>query len=79
MRHHPFPEDLVTAQRSWAAVYAELARPGTARTTVLRRQLLRLSAAVYFHPYWARPRTAAGRADLASLVHDERDHAGSPS
>ncbi|MEU6882465.1 hypothetical protein [Streptomyces sp. NPDC046712] len=79
MRRHPFPEDLVTAQRSWAAVYAELARPGTARTTVLRRRLLHLSAAVYFHPYWDHPRPAAGRADLADLVRTERDRAGNAS
>ncbi|WP_329625845.1 hypothetical protein OG357_38065 (plasmid) [Streptomyces sp. NBC_01255] len=74
MRHHPFPDDLVTAQRSWAATYEELARPGTARTTVLRRRLLALSGRVYYHPYWAR--TAAGRADLAGLVQAEREHAG---
>ncbi|MFE5618304.1 hypothetical protein [Streptomyces sp. NPDC056524] len=74
MRFHPFPDDLVSAQRSWAATYEALARPGTTATTRLRRRLLHLSTAVYFHPYWDRPRTAAGRAELAALVRAEREH-----
>ncbi|WP_329112034.1 hypothetical protein [Streptomyces sp. NBC_01353] len=44
-----------------------------ARTTVLRR-LLRLSAAVYFHPYWVTPAPTAGRAELPGLVRAEREH-----
>lgn len=68
-----FPEDLVAAQRSRAATYEALARPGTTATTRLRRRLLHLSTAVYFHPSWARPRPAAGRAELAGLVRAERE------
>ncbi|GGU11277.1 hypothetical protein [Streptomyces lateritius] len=77
MRHHPFPDDLVTAQRSWAATYEELARTGTARTTALRRRLLRLSGRVYFHPYWDQPRPTAGRPELAELARAEDEQAGS--
>ncbi|MGW7433328.1 hypothetical protein ACWGIN_27785 [Streptomyces sp. NPDC054861] len=73
MRQHPFPDDLTAAQRSWARAYEELARPGTARTTVLRRRLLRLSGRVYFHPFWDQPRPpAAGRFELLHLVRAER-------
>ncbi|MFE5628286.1 hypothetical protein [Streptomyces sp. NPDC056543] len=74
MRHYAFPDDLVSAQRSWAATYEALARPGATATTRLRRRLLHLSTAVYFHPYWARPRPTAGRAELTALVRAEREH-----
>ncbi|MEU3693841.1 hypothetical protein [Streptomyces narbonensis] len=60
MSFHPFPDDLVTAQRSWTAAYEELARPHATRATVLRRSLLRLSTQVYFHPYWAHPAPKRG-------------------
>ncbi|MFF7178956.1 hypothetical protein [Streptomyces sp. NPDC008121] len=72
MRHHPFPDDLVTAQRSWSATYEELARPGQDRPTPLRRRLLRLSAEICFHPYWRLPLPTAGRAELRELVRAER-------
>ncbi|MFK0230854.1 hypothetical protein ACIQUL_34375 [Streptomyces sp. NPDC090303] len=75
MMNHPFPDDLVSAQEAWTRTYAALARPrtpGTAGTTVLRRRLIRLSAAVYFHPYWSRPRPAAGRADLLRQVRERQ-------
>ncbi|MEU4077951.1 hypothetical protein DEJ45_04575 [Streptomyces venezuelae] len=73
MRHHPFPDDLVLAREAWTRTYAELARPRTSRAagvTALRRRLIRLSAGVYFPPYWARPRPAADRADLLRQVRD---------
>ncbi|MFF9908962.1 hypothetical protein [Streptomyces sp. NPDC013457] len=77
MRHAPFPDDLVAAQRSWVHTYEALAQPDVRRTTALRRRLVRLSADVYFHPYWAHPRPAAGRADLLDLVRRaERERAG---
>ncbi|MFD8643942.1 hypothetical protein ACFV14_27010 [Streptomyces zaomyceticus] len=71
MRFPPFPDDLVTAQRSWTAAYEELARPHAASPTVLRRRLLRLSTQMYFHPYWAHPRPAAGWAELRDLVREQ--------
>ncbi|MFJ3582801.1 hypothetical protein ACIPPS_11295 [Streptomyces sp. NPDC090127] len=74
MRHHTFPDDLVAAQTAWAHAYAELARPGTVRTTVLRRRLIRLSARIVFHPYWDRPAPAAGRPELLHLVRTEQRH-----
>ncbi|MFE5940561.1 hypothetical protein ACFQ69_35010 [Streptomyces sp. NPDC056470] len=77
MRFHPFPDDLVATQRSWAVTYEALARPGTTATTRLRRRLLHLSTAVYVHPYWARPRPTAGRAELAALVRAERERSRS--
>ncbi|MEV5953836.1 hypothetical protein AB0M11_08695 [Streptomyces sp. NPDC051987] len=51
-----FPADLVRAQLAWSATYRELAeRPGRAES---RRRLYRLSAEVFFHPYWQRRRPA---------------------
>ncbi|MEV7568704.1 hypothetical protein [Streptomyces tanashiensis] len=79
MRHQPFPDDLVLAQEAWTRTYAELARPrtpGAAGVTVLRRRLIRLSVQVYFHPYWARPRPTAGRADLLRQVRDRQRDRG---
>lgn len=73
MRASALQETRTPSARSQATVYAELARPGMARTTVLRR-LLRLSAAVYFHPYWVTPAPTAGRAELPGLVRAEREH-----
>ncbi|MER5966796.1 hypothetical protein [Streptomyces sp. NPDC002057] len=67
MRHLPFPDDLVRAQAAWTRTYEDLARPhtpGTAGVTALRRRLIRLSAAVYYHPYWAQSRPASGRPEL---------------
>ncbi|MER6413489.1 hypothetical protein [Streptomyces humidus] len=49
-----FPDDLVRAQQEWSAAYRQLAA-GPGRTES-RRRLLRLSAAVFFHPYWQRRR-----------------------
>ncbi|WP_161179936.1 hypothetical protein [Streptomyces sp. SID4985] len=44
----PIPNDLLHAQQEWHAAYRQLAvRPSTA----LRRQLIRLSAEVMFHPH----------------------------
>ncbi|OKJ64956.1 hypothetical protein AMK27_03635 [Streptomyces sp. CB02009] len=76
MRFHPFPDDLVTAQRSWTATYEELAHPHATSTTLLRRRLLRLSVQLHFHPYWAHPRPAAGRAELRQLVREQRASRG---
>ncbi len=52
--NHTFPDDLMEAQRSWYAVYRRLAMTHhMAQTTVLRRELLRLSVRISTHPYWA--------------------------
>ncbi|MDQ0581649.1 hypothetical protein [Streptomyces rishiriensis] len=49
-----FPDDLVRTQQEWRATYRQLAaRPGR---TELRRRLHRLSAQVFFHPYWQQRR-----------------------
>ncbi len=54
MTSYAFPDDLLEAQRDWYAVYHRLAGARhTAQTTVLRRQLLRLSVQISTHPYWA--------------------------
>ncbi|WP_020119375.1 hypothetical protein [Streptomyces canus] len=53
-----FPADLARTQQEWSAIYRQLAeRPGR---TELRRRLHRLSAQLFFHPYWQqrRPRPA---------------------
>ncbi|MFD8722281.1 hypothetical protein ACFV2H_30930 [Streptomyces sp. NPDC059629] len=50
----PFPADLTEAQQEWSATYRQLAeQPGQ---TELRRRLYRLSAQLFFHPYWQRRR-----------------------
>jgi hypothetical protein len=49
-------------------------RPRLSPTTALRRRLIRLSAEVYFHPYWARPGPAAGRPELVAQAR-ARHHA----
>ncbi|MFE6031473.1 hypothetical protein [Streptomyces niveus] len=60
------PDDLVAAQRAWDRAYRALAEP-TRRggTTVLRRRLIRLSAQIWWHPYWSTP--ASGPADRVAL------------
>lgn len=69
MRHHPFPDDLVTAQEAWTHTYEELARPHPTDITTLRRRLIHLSVKVYFHPFWTRhAEPSAGRADLLHHV-----------
>ncbi|MFD3998907.1 hypothetical protein [Streptomyces sp. NPDC058583] len=80
MRHHPFPDDLVTIQEAWTRTYEELACPHPTGVTDLRRRLIRLSVQVYFHPFWtlqAHPST--GRADLMHRVragqHDREETA----
>lgn len=53
-----FPDDLARAQQEWSAVYRRLAaRPDR---TELRRRLYRLSAQVFFHPYWQQRRPDPG-------------------
>jgi len=69
---HSFPADLVQAQRDWYATYRELAASESpaARTTVLRRRLVRLSVRISAHPYWTTlPGTApAARMELKELT-----------
>lgn len=48
---HPIPSDLARTQHEWTATYRVLAaRQGG---TALRRRLLRLSVALYYHPFWS--------------------------
>jgi hypothetical protein len=55
MPHLAFPDDLIQAQRDWYATYRELAGSSDtgAKTTVLRRRLVRLSVRITAHPFWA--------------------------
>ncbi|MER6074866.1 hypothetical protein ABT187_39855 [Streptomyces sp. NPDC001817] len=49
-----FPENLAQAQQAWSATYRQLAeQPGR---TELRRRLYRLSAQLFFRPYWQQQR-----------------------
>ncbi|MEV7817791.1 hypothetical protein AB0P05_45415 [Streptomyces flaveolus] len=60
------PDDLAHAQQEWHTTYRQLAtRPRTA----LRRQLIRLSTEVLFHPYWQDRRTGPWAA-LHGARHD---------
>ncbi|MFF4030838.1 hypothetical protein ACFYZ2_13920 [Streptomyces sviceus] len=74
-----FPDDLARAQREWSATYRQLAeRPGR---TELRRRLHRLSAQLFFHPYWQqrRPRPAEWweLRDLGRRANDVRERSHS--
>ncbi|WP_435178302.1 hypothetical protein [Actinacidiphila sp. bgisy145] len=73
---HSFPDDLVQAQHDWYTTYRELAAGAGAgaRTTVLRRRLVRLSVRISAHPFWATlPGTApAARMELKQLTWDAR-------
>ncbi|MCI3223487.1 hypothetical protein OG705_04330 [Streptomyces sp. NBC_00838] len=61
-----FPDDLVASQRAWDRAYRALAEPARrSGTTVLRRRLIRLSAQIWWHPYWSTP--ASGPADRMAL------------
>ncbi|MFI5824880.1 hypothetical protein ACIA8I_38250 [Streptomyces rishiriensis] len=68
-----FPADLAQAQQEWSATYQQLAeRSGR---TELRLRLYRLSAQLFFHPYWRRPSPAVWQ-DLRDLGRSERDVSG---
>jgi hypothetical protein len=70
-----FPDDLAQAQREWSATYRQLAeRPGR---TELRRRLYRLSAEVFFHPFWQQRRPSpAAWWDLRDLGRSGGDGRG---
>ncbi|MFJ6355013.1 hypothetical protein ACIQKB_36850 [Streptomyces sp. NPDC092046] len=69
MARRPFPADLIRTQQAWTATYTALADAGTGSTTVLRRRLLRLSAALWWHPWWAASGDGpAARVELRELV-----------
>ncbi|MFJ6354830.1 hypothetical protein ACIQKB_35905 [Streptomyces sp. NPDC092046] len=73
MTPRPFPADLVRTQQAWTATYTALAAAGTGSTTVLRRRLLRLSVALWWHPWWAASGAGpAARIELRDLVIAER-------
>ncbi|MFL4497464.1 hypothetical protein ACJ6WD_40440 [Streptomyces sp. VTCC 41912] len=70
MTHYDFPDDLVQAQSAWYAAYRQLsAGENPTQTTVLRRQLQRLSVQIASHPYWDR---VPGRAPAARMALKER-------
>ncbi|MFC8639833.1 MULTISPECIES: hypothetical protein [Streptomyces] len=60
----PIPDDLVQAERERHAAYRALAIFNSAHNTALRRRLLKLSATVWWHPYW---NTVPGRASAARM------------
>jgi hypothetical protein len=73
---HTFPADLLGAQRDWYAVYRQLAGTRhTTQTTVLRRELLRLSVRISTHPYWAALSggVPAARMELKQAAWSEAD------
>ena len=73
---HTFPDDLLGAQRDWYAVYRQLAGTRhTTQTTVLRRELLRLSVRISTHPYWAALSggVPAARMELKQAAWSEAD------
>ncbi|PZG96163.1 hypothetical protein C1I97_26435 [Streptomyces sp. NTH33] len=68
-----FPDDLVQTQAAWNATYDALAAPRPSDTTALRRRLLRLSARLWWHPYWDTARSApAARTELRQLTRARR-------
>ncbi|MER5312945.1 hypothetical protein ABT034_34815 [Streptomyces sp. NPDC002773] len=66
------------SSRSWTGRRSRRPGPGGGRDQGAAspvRRLVRLSAEVWFHPYWARPRPGAGRAELldqARAQHREK-------
>ncbi|WP_043264045.1 hypothetical protein [Streptomyces sp. CT34] len=66
MADYDIPKRLVQAQAAWYAVYQRLAAADNAsETTVLRRQLQRLSVQIATDPYWA---TIPGHAPAARMA-----------
>ncbi len=64
-----FPDDLVQTQAAFTATYLALAAPGPRDTAALRRRLLRLSARLWWHPYWqTAPSAPAARCELRRLA-----------
>lgn len=64
-----FPRDLLQAQHDWNTTYRALATPRPAHNTTLRRRLLRLSAQLWWHPYWGTvPSVPAARVELREAV-----------
>lgn len=53
-----FPEDLVASQRAWDRAYRALAEPARRSGTTVLRRLIRLSAQIWWHPYWSTPTSA---------------------
>ncbi|MER5463021.1 hypothetical protein ABT010_20505 [Streptomyces sp. NPDC002668] len=74
MAHTSFPSDLVQAQRDWNRAYAELAE-GQGPYTELRRRLLRLSSALFWHPFWDTERggSPAARVELRRQVRSREE------
>lgn len=67
---HLMPSDLARTQHEWTVTYRELAarRGGAA----LRRRLLSLSVAVYYHPFWgSRGRFPVDGERLVDLPREE--------
>ncbi|MEW2085253.1 hypothetical protein [Streptomyces sp. NPDC005283] len=82
MAHTSFPSDLVQAQRDWNRTYAELAE-GQGPYTELRRRLLRLSSALFWHPFWDTERGGppAAQVELRRQVRSQEEgesHGRSP-
>ncbi|WP_330480021.1 hypothetical protein [Streptomyces sp. NBC_00724] len=71
-----FPQDLVQAQHDWIRTYEALARPCPTRNTALRRQLLELSAQIWWHPFFTAitGSASAARVELRRLArgHGQR-------
>ncbi|MEV6332267.1 hypothetical protein [Streptomyces sp. NPDC051909] len=74
MEDRTIPDDLVRLQTAWTATYAALAHAGSGSTTALRRRLLRLSVALWWHPWWATSGAGpAARVELRDRVRAEHD------
>ncbi len=68
-----FPDDLVQTQAAWNATYEALAAPRPHGTATLRRRLLRLSALLWWHPYWETvPSVSAARSELRQTTRARR-------
>ncbi|RSO42016.1 hypothetical protein DMH15_12385 [Streptomyces sp. WAC 06725] len=48
-----FPDDLVETQQALHRTYEALAASRPRHTAALRRDLLRLSTVVFWHPFWS--------------------------
>ncbi|MFE3249832.1 hypothetical protein [Streptomyces sp. NPDC059209] len=77
MSPRTFPDDLVRTQRAWTTTYQTLAATHPADNTALRRELLRLSVRLFWHPYLAAHQAA--RPELRARARTSAsDGAGRP-
>ncbi|MGW2277845.1 hypothetical protein [Streptomyces sp. NPDC001770] len=72
------PDDLVRTEHERHAAYRALASCRPTQNTALRRRLLRLTAQVWWHPFWETKtgRMSAARAELRTQARRPEQNGG---